>query len=89
MKDIINPEFPVYSENNVTPELPSNNNNSVNGSKQTPSKSVKKQSKAYSKINQMPMNLPETGDSTNLLFIFMGVLLLAGLTLSKAKRKNQ
>ncbi|RAO80016.1 hypothetical protein DD017_15445, partial [Listeria monocytogenes] len=27
--------------------------------------------------------------STNLLFIFMGVLLLAGLTLSKAKRKNQ
>ncbi|MBF5067801.1 LPXTG cell wall anchor domain-containing protein, partial [Salmonella enterica subsp. enterica serovar Istanbul] len=44
---------------------------------------------AYSKINQMPMNLPETGDSTNLLFIFMGVLLLAGLTLSKAKRKNQ
>ncbi|EAC3781122.1 lmo0171 family class 1 internalin [Listeria monocytogenes serotype 1/2b] len=89
VKDIINPEFPVYSENNVTPELPSNNNNSVNGSRQTPSKSVKKQSKAYSKINQMPMNLPETGDSTNLLFIFMGVLLLAGLTLSKAKRKNQ
>ncbi|WP_409071891.1 LPXTG cell wall anchor domain-containing protein, partial [Listeria monocytogenes] len=25
----------------------------------------------------------------NLIFIFMGVLLLAGLTLSKAKRKNQ
>ncbi|WP_373559640.1 hypothetical protein, partial [Listeria monocytogenes] len=27
--------------------------------------------------------------STILIFIFIGVLLLAGLTLSKAKRKNQ
>ncbi|MBC1547063.1 LapB repeat-containing protein [Listeria sp. FSL L7-1435] len=70
---------PVQVENSVAPVTPKIENNSVAPSEKAPSKVV---------ANQMPINLPKTGDSASLIFVFMGVLLIAGLTASKVRRKN-
>lgn len=84
MKISVSPSEPFYVENSTTPEQPA----SVVSSTQTPNKSEKTQPKTYSKVNKMPINLPKTGDSASLIFVFMGVLLIAGLTISKVRRKN-
>lgn len=70
---------PVQVENSVAPVTTKTENNSVAPSEKAPSKVV---------ANQMPINLPKTGDSASLIFVFMGVLLIAGLTASKVRRKN-
>lgn len=84
-KDAIKLGLPVYSESSSITEAP----NSTALFQQTPNNAVKKQSKVYSKPNKAQISLPNTGDSTNLIFVFMGVLLIAGLTISKARRKNR
>lgn len=83
-KDAIKPELPVYSESSSITEAP----NSTASFQQTPNNVAKKQSKMYSKPNKAQISLPNTGDTNNLIFVFMGVLLIAGLTISKARRKN-
>ncbi|EOI6975638.1 LapB repeat-containing protein [Listeria monocytogenes] len=89
MKDTIKPELPVYNENSLMPEVSNNDHNSTAASsQQIPNNAEEKQSKMYSKQNQAQIALPNTGDSTNLIFVFMGILLIVGLTISKTRRKN-
>ncbi|MBC2127960.1 LapB repeat-containing protein [Listeria marthii] len=70
---------PAQAQTSVVPVTPKNENNSVVSAEKSPSKVV---------ANQMPINLPKTGDSASLIFVFMGVLLIAGLTVSKTRRKH-
>lgn len=70
---------PAQAQTSVVPVTPKNENNSVVSAEKSPSKVVD---------NQMPINLPKTGDSASLIFVFMGVLLIAGLTVSKTRRKH-
>ncbi|WP_031649015.1 LPXTG cell wall anchor domain-containing protein, partial [Listeria innocua] len=51
----------------------------------TSTKEIGKDLKAHLPTNQNPIKLPKTGENTDLIFVFIGVLMLAGLTTSKIK----
>lgn len=54
----------------------------------TSTKEIGKDLKAHLPTNQNPIKLPKTGENTDLIFVFIGVLMLAGLTTSKIKKNN-